>query len=113
MMKKRVRVTEYLDIDLVDEVWVCNRCGAVLGPAKESYKLGCLVHERDPREIYSPIVEGGLTLAPDPSWCRILEYYCPSCCIMVECEVLPPGHPITHDIELDLDALKERMKGAE
>jgi acetophenone carboxylase len=24
---------------------------------------------------------------------------------MIEVEMLPPGHPITHDIELDLDAL--------
>jgi hypothetical protein len=27
---------------------------------------------------------------------------------MIETEYLPPGHPLTHDIELDIDALKEK-----
>ncbi len=27
---------------------------------------------------------------------------------MIEVEALPPGHPITHDIELDIDRLKEK-----
>jgi hypothetical protein len=27
---------------------------------------------------------------------------------MIENEYLPPGHPVTHDIELDIDALKKR-----
>ena len=26
---------------------------------------------------------------------------------------LPPGHPITHDIELDLDSLKARLASGE
>jgi acetone carboxylase gamma subunit len=26
----------------------------------------------------------------------------------VEVEYLPPGHPLTHDIELDIDSLKRR-----
>jgi acetophenone carboxylase len=28
---------------------------------------------------------------------------------MVEVEYLPPGHPITHDIELDIDKLKKKL----
>jgi acetone carboxylase gamma subunit len=28
----------------------------------------------------------------------------------VEVEYLPPGHPITHDMELDIDALKRRQE---
>jgi len=27
---------------------------------------------------------------------------------MVENEYLPPGHPLTHEIELDIDVLKAR-----
>jgi hypothetical protein len=30
---------------------------------------------------------------------------------MIENEYLPPGHPITHEIELDIDALKQRYGG--
>lgn len=106
----RVRITEYLDIDLQKELWVCNRCNRELGSARDNYKLQCLVYERDPQEIFRPIVESEVTFAPDPEWCRILEFYCPSCGTMIECEVLPPGHPITHDIELDIDSLKARVK---
>ena len=28
-------------------------------------------------------------------------------------EYLPPGHPVTHDIEIDLDRLRERLDAGE
>ena len=105
----RVRITEYLDIDLIKECWCCNRCGEELYSNRDSYKKGCLVYDRDPRTIYSPLIEGIFTFAPDPQWIRIVEFYCPKCGTMIENEFLPPGHPITHDIELDIDALKKRF----
>lgn len=107
----RERITEYLDLDLEREVWVCNRCEAPLAGARQSYKTGLLVYERDPREIHRPLLDEAqypFTFAPDPAWCRILEYYCPSCGTQVEAEYLVPGHPITHDIELDLEWFKAR-----
>ncbi len=99
------RVTEYLVIDLGSQRWKCERCGADLGPARANYKEGCLVAERDPTEVHPPRVEGPYTFAPDPRWCRLLEFYCPGCLTLVEVEYLPPGHPITHDIDIDIDAL--------
>ncbi|OUM86095.1 MAG: acetophenone carboxylase [Bacillus thermozeamaize] len=107
------RITEYLDIDLEKEVWCCNRCGHVLAPARQNYKTGLLVYERDPREIHRPMLnekEYHYTYAPDPNWCRLLEYYCPGCGTLVETEYLVPGHPITHDIELDIEWFKRRAK---
>lgn len=104
----KIKITEYLDIDLETDQWVCNRCNRNLGSARTNYKTGCLVYDRDPREVYQPVVEGDVTFAPDPNYCRILEFYCPSCGVMLECEALPPGHPITMDIELDIDGLKAR-----
>lgn len=100
------RVTEYLVIDLDGERWKCERCGRDLGPARANYKEGCLVAERDPTEVHPPRVAGPYTFAPDPQWCRLIEFYCPGCLTLVEAEYLPPGHPITHDIEIDIDALK-------
>jgi len=44
---------------------------------------------------------------------RIVEFYCPGCGTQVETEYLPPGHPITHDIEIDLDTLKQRLDSGE
>jgi acetone carboxylase, gamma subunit len=111
--KNRLRITEYLDLDLNSEQWMCNRCNRVIGPARENYKKGCLVHDRDPREIHPPLVSGPFNFSPDPLWVRIVEFYCPGCGTQVETEYLPPGHPITHDIEIDVDRLKERLQKGE
>ncbi len=106
----RKRITEYLDIDLEREMWACNRCGHDLVSARESYKQGCLVAERDPHEVHPTRAPGDApyNYAPDPAWCRIVEFYCPHCATLVETEYLPPGHPITRDIEVDVAALKAR-----
>jgi len=110
---RRIRVTEYLDLDLDREQWMCNRCGYVFGLAGENYKKGCLLYDRDPREIHTPIVEGKYSFSPDPLWVRIVEFYCPGCGTQVDTEYLPPGHPITHDIEIDIAALKSRLASGE
>ena len=107
--QSRIRVTEYLDLDLEKDQWLCNRCSRVLGPARENYKKGCLLYDRDPREIHPPIVSGTFSFSPDPLWVRIVEFYCPGCGTQLETEYLPPGHPITHDIEIDVDRLKQRL----
>ena len=107
----KVSVTEYLEIDLVTERWRCRRCNEDLGSARDNYKRGLLVYDRDPREIHRPLIDDKryrYTFAPDPTWCRILEYYCPGCGTQVETEYLPPGHPPTNDIEFDIDDLKRR-----
>lgn len=108
----KVRITEYLDVDLSTEMWCCNRCGKELGPASENYKKGCKVFARDPRTIHLPIVEEEkYNFAPDPDWCSYVEFYCPGCGTMIELEVLPPGHPITDDITLDLNKLRTKHAG--
>jgi acetone carboxylase, gamma subunit len=111
--ESRIRVTEYLDLDIQAERWLCNRCGQDIGPARENYKKGCLLHDRDPREIHPPLVVGEFNFSPDPLWVRIVEIYCPGCGAQIETEYLPPGHPITWDIEMDLDSLKERLRKGE
>jgi acetone carboxylase, gamma subunit len=102
----RRKITEYLLLDLDNETWICSKCDRVIGPARKSYKEGCLVYDRDPREVFNPLIEGTYTFSPDPTWCRILEFYCPGCGTLLETEPLPPGHPISHDIELDVDKMK-------
>jgi acetophenone carboxylase len=111
--QNRLRITEYLDLDVELEKWFCNRCGHELGAARQNYKRGCLLYDRDPREIHPPLVSGEFNFSPDPLWVRIVEFYCPSCGVQMETEYLPPGHPFTWDIEMDLDSLKERLKTGE
>ena len=109
----RIRMTESLDLDLADEMWHCNRCGHALVSARENYKTGCLIYNRDPREIHQSLIEGEFTFAPDPAWIRIVEFYCPKCGTQIETEYLPPGHPLTYDIEIDVDSLKARLERQE
>ena len=110
---RRLRVTEYLDLELDAEQWMCNRCGHVFGLAHENYKKGCLLYDRDPREIHLALIEGSYSFAPDPLWVRIVEFYCPGCGTQIDTEYLPPGHPVTHDIEIDIAALKSRLANGE
>ena len=113
-MGKKVQITEYLNVDLENEMWCCHKCGTELVSAKDNYKKGCLVYERDPRTIYRPIIEEGpWSFSPPADWVALVEFYCPGCGIMIENELLPLGHPITHDIELDLDKLKQKHLAAD
>lgn len=110
----RVRITEYLEVDPHAERWFCHRCSHDLGPASASYKCGCLIHARHPHEIHFPIgPDPEFNFSFDPEWMQLLEFYCPGCGVMLEIEYLPPGHPLTWDIQLDLDALREKCDRSE
>jgi len=104
----RVQITAYLEVELETETWICARCDERIADAADNYKTGCRVAERDPTEVHKPELDGEYTFAPDPEWCRIVEFYCPGCGTMLETEYLPPGHPITHDVDPDLGRLRER-----
>lgn len=49
--QNKIRVTEYLDLDVERGKWFCNRCGHEIGPARQSYKRGCLLYDRDPETV--------------------------------------------------------------
>lgn len=109
----KIPMTEYLAIDLDREMWECRCCGHVIQSARENYKKGLLVYDRNPREIHKPLLDTTKyqrSFAPDPAWCALLEYYCPSCGTMVETEYTVPGHPPLHDMEFDIDALRAQWK---
>ena len=106
----RRRITETLDLDLEAMEWRCHDCGESLGAASGNYKHGCLVAARNPHEVWRPLIEGDYNFSYDPEWMRLVEYYCPQCGTMIELDVLPPGHPIPHDIELDLEALAAKAR---
>jgi acetone carboxylase, gamma subunit len=92
----RIPMTEYLDIDLETERWRCRRCDHDIVSARENYKTGTLVYDRDPTEVHRPLIDPEryeFTFAPDPGWCRILEFYCPGCGTMLETEYSPARSP--------------------
>jgi acetone carboxylase gamma subunit len=108
----KIKITEYLSIDLEKEMWCCDSCEAELVSAREPYMKGCLVYDRPATELYGPPIEVGknqlIHYGPDPDFNHILEFYCPHCGTMIEVQYLPPGHPIPVDIALDIDKLKEQ-----
>ena len=108
----KIAMTEYLQIDLESERWLCRVCDHDIESARDNYKEGLLVYARDPSEIHKPILDESyeFTFAPDPEWVKIVEYYCPECGSMMEVEYLTPGHPPLHDIEFDIDALKAQWE---
>lgn len=111
----RVPMTEYLLIDLSSERWLCRLCGHDLGDARGNYKEGTLVYDRNPQEIHPPIIDPEkyeYTFSPDPTFCRILEFYCPGCATQLEAEYLPPGHPPTVDMLWDVDDLRARWEAS-
>ncbi len=112
-MGRKIIITEYLDLDVDETKWYCSSCDRLLIDAEENYKKGCLVYSRDPREIHNPVFEAEYNFAPDPDWVRIIEFYCPGCGVQIETEYLPPGHPITHDIDIDVVKLKARIDSGE
>jgi acetophenone carboxylase len=104
------QVTENLDVDLDRLEWCCHHCGHTLGSARDNYKKGCLIAQRSPHEIWRPLVDEKHSFSYDPGWTRLVEFYCPGCAVMMDVEMLPPGHPITHDIEIDLHDLARRAR---
>lgn len=109
----RVPMTEYLVIDLDTERWVCRVCEQDMGSAHGNYKEGCLLYDRDPREIHQPILDPEryeYTFSPDPTYCRIVEFYCPGCATQIEVEYLPPGHPPQVDMLIDVEALRKQWE---
>jgi acetone carboxylase gamma subunit len=108
----KIKITEYLSIDLEKEMWCCDSCEAELVSAREPWMKGCLVYDRPAAELYGPPIEVGrdqfVNYGPDPGFNHILEFYCPQCGSLVEVQYLPPGHPIPVDIALDIDKLKEK-----
>ena len=61
-------------------------------------------------QVHPPLAPDAIyNFTPNKDFCRLIEFYCPGCGIQIENEYLPPGHPITHEIELDIDALKARQ----
>jgi len=85
-------------------------CGHDFGDYHENWKLSALIFVRDTAdkmdEIYPKM------MAADPDWMELREYYCPGCKRQLEVEALPPGYPIQHEFQPDLETFYEQWLGA-
>ncbi len=73
----------------------CRRCGAVISPAGDNYKLHLPMGEFPPRR-------GGPVTGPirDTGRFVLREFYCPGCWTLLEVETNLKGSPFIQDVEL-------------
>lgn len=76
-------------------------CGHEFCDYRNNWKLEALIYVRTSAqamaEIYPPM------MAADPDWMELREFYCPGCQRQIEVEAVPPGYPVLHDFEPDLE----------
>lgn len=86
-------------------------CGYEFGDYRENWKLEACVFVRDTdetlQEIYPPLMHC------DPRWMVLREFYCPGCSSLLEVETVPPGYPILHDFQPDLETFYHEWLGKE
>ncbi len=86
-------------------------CGFEFGDYRENWKLEARIFVRDTeetlQEIYPPLMHS------DPDWMVLREFYCPGCFALLEVEMAPPGYPIIHDFQPDLETFYRDWLGQE
>ena len=94
-----VRINEQIRIVGSGEgaVTAC-RCGYVIGPAAENYKLHVLMRE-GPVQNAGPWVDPN-GIGGDRFVCR--EFFCPACLTLLDVEIAQRGEPILWDVRPDL-----------
>lgn len=86
-------------------------CGHEFGDYRQNWKLGAQVFLRETdeslQEIYPPLMHS------EPDWIVLREFYCPGCYALLEVEAVPPGCPLIHDFQPDLDSFYRDWLGEE
>jgi N-methylhydantoinase B len=99
------RVSEVLAIGRRgDDLVLQCRCGQVLGPATENFKLGAVLAEL-PLQAAGPHVNPA---GHSPGRFVFRHYYCPGCATLLETEVALAGSPPEWDVQLAVPALARR-----
>ena len=98
--EEMVRVLENLEVvGDKEKVYRCLKCGHILGPAKQDYKDFALkrtvpISKAQPAFLSSYAVKSNTFV--------MREYYCPSCAVMFEVDMVQKDEPQIHSIELKL-----------
>ncbi len=86
-------------------------CGHEFGDYRRNWKMEARVYVRDTeesmQEIYPPLMHS------DPDWMELREFYCPGCYALLEVEMAPPGYPVIHDFQPDIDTFYKDWLGKE
>jgi acetone carboxylase gamma subunit len=88
---------------------VKSRAGHEFCDYRENWKLHALIFERDTDELVEEIYPR--MMGADPKWMTLREYYCPTSLALLEIEAVPPGYPIVHTFQPDLEAFYSEWLG--
>jgi acetone carboxylase gamma subunit len=88
---------------------VKSRAGHEFCDYRENWKLHALIFERATDELVEEIYPK--MMGADPEWMTLREYYCPTSMTLLEIEAVPPGYPIVHTFQPDLEAFYSEWLG--
>jgi acetone carboxylase, gamma subunit len=88
-----------------------SRGGFDFGDYRRNWKLQALIFERDSDELMDELYPR--LMGSDPRWMTLREYYCPASLTLLEVEAVPPGYPIIHTFEPDLETFYRQWLGRE
>ncbi|HLZ08537.1 MAG TPA: acetone carboxylase subunit gamma [Chloroflexota bacterium] len=86
-----------------------SRAGHEFCDYRENWKLHALIFERTTDELVEEIYPR--MMGADPKWMTLREYYCPASLTLLEIEAVPPGYPIVHTFQPDLEAFYSEWLG--
>jgi acetone carboxylase, gamma subunit len=78
-------------------------CSHEFGDYRGNWKLAAHIHVRDTEKLLREIYPNSDLC--DPEWMEIREFICPGCATLLEVEACPPGYPVVHEFEPDLEGL--------
>ena len=86
-----------------------SRAGFDFGDYRRNWKLNAVIFERDTPELMNEVYPE--LMGADPQWMTLREYYCPLSYTLLEIEAVPPGYPIVHTFEPDLEGFYREWLG--
>ncbi|MBI2876809.1 MAG: acetone carboxylase subunit gamma [Candidatus Tectomicrobia bacterium] len=110
VLSERVPWTERILLPLTEDLFIVEkggerivkcRCGHEYGDYRKNWKLEALIHVRETEEEIQELYP--YPSRPDPQYCEIREFYCPTCGTQLEVETVPYGYPLVFDFLPDLD----------
>jgi acetone carboxylase, gamma subunit len=110
-LQQRVKWEERIVLPLSDNLFIVrsadgelvtkSRAGFDFGDYRHNWKLKAMIFERDTPELMKEVYPE--LMGADPEWMTLREYYCPLSYTLLEIEAVPPGYPIVHTFEPDLE----------
>jgi acetone carboxylase, gamma subunit len=112
VLQERVPWTERILLPVGEHLFIVEKadrarvtrceCGHEFCDYRKNWKLAANILVRDDKALLREIYPNSDLC--DPEWMEIREFLCPSCFTLLEVEACPPGYPVLHEFEPDLEA---------